>query len=136
MTIDLNRYKDYVEAVTSKTSNNLELLIARLRELDQSDPTMNVSLLLTSATGLSGEAGEFNDIIKKLLFQNKTWNDDLKTHLSSELGDIGWYWVNACRALNLDPNTVLENNVTKLESRYPGGKFDPHFSENRKEKDL
>ena len=47
-----------------------------------------------------------------------------------------WYWTNACRALGLDPNEVIANNVTKLESRYPGGKFNAEYSENRKEGDV
>jgi hypothetical protein len=56
--------------------------------------------------------------------------------MKRELGDIAWYWANACNALGLDPNLVLAENVNKLESRYPGGKFDAHYSENRKEGDL
>jgi hypothetical protein len=47
-----------------------------------------------------------------------------------------WYWMNACNALGLDPNDVIAENVHKLESRYPGGSFDAHYSENRKDGDL
>ena len=47
-----------------------------------------------------------------------------------------WYWINSCRALGLDPNEVVEENVNKLKSRYPGGEFDVFYSENRKEGDL
>ena len=47
-----------------------------------------------------------------------------------------WYWTNACRALNVDPNTIIEMNVDKLKARYPGGEFDVQYSENRKEGDL
>jgi hypothetical protein len=53
-----------------------------------------------------------------------------------ELGDIAWYWINACRALGYDPNDVIAENVKKLEARYPGGTFDPYYSENRKAGDL
>ena len=56
--------------------------------------------------------------------------------MKRELGDIMWYWVNACRALDLDPNDVIAENVNKLESRYPGGKFDMYYSENRKDNDI
>jgi len=63
-------------------------------------------------------------------------DDDTIFHLKRELGDILWYWVNACSALDLDPQDVLEENVHKLEKRYPGGAFDTWFSENRKQGDL
>jgi NTP pyrophosphatase (non-canonical NTP hydrolase) len=56
--------------------------------------------------------------------------------MKRELGDVIWYWINACNALGMDPNEVIEENVNKLISRYPGGNFDVHYSENRKENDL
>ena len=133
MTVDLNKYKDFVEAVTSEASNDTETLISRLRELDKDT---NVALLTTAAIGLASEGGEFNEIVKKMLFQGKPFNEDNRFHLMRELGDIAWYWVNACRALGYDPNDVIDENVRKLESRYPGGKFDAHYSENRKVGDL
>jgi NTP pyrophosphatase (non-canonical NTP hydrolase) len=86
--------------------------------------------------GLSSETGEFMEIVKKMLFQGKPLSDETLFHLKRELGDVIWYWVNACRALDLDPNEVIAENVKKLESRYPGGSFDPYYSENRKTGDL
>lgn len=133
MTIDLNRYKDFVETVTSAESNDTETLIARLRELDKDT---NIALLTTAAIGLASEGGEFDEIVKKMLFQGKPFTEDNRFHLKRELGDIAWYWVNACRALGYDPNEVIDENVRKLESRYPGGTFDAHYSENRKAGDL
>jgi NTP pyrophosphatase (non-canonical NTP hydrolase) len=97
---------------------------------------VNPALLVTGAIGLSSECGEFNEIVKKMLFQGKPLNEDNVFHMKRELGDIMWYWVNACRALDLDPNDVIAENVAKLEARYPGGKFDAHYSENRKAGDL
>ena len=82
------------------------------------------------------EGGEFDEIVKKMVFQGKPWNEDQRFHLMRELGDVAWYWVNACRAIGVDPNEVIEENVRKLEARYPGGKFDVHHSENRKAGDL
>lgn len=136
MTVDLNRYENFVEKVTSGPSNNIEQLIDRLRELSQLEPKLNVSVLLTAGIGLASEAGEFDEIVKKMLFQGKPWNDDIKFHLKRELGDIIWYWTNACRAIGVDPNEVIEENVRKLESRFPGGTFNVHSSENRKQGDL
>jgi len=131
--IDLNRYKEFVEEVTSNESNNLESLTTRLQELDK---TVNIALLLTGSSGIASEGGEFSEIVKKCAFQGKPMDDATVYHLKRELGDIIWYWINSCRALNLDPNEVIAENVKKLESRYPGGTFDIYRSENRKEGDL
>ena len=136
MTVDLNRYQDFVHGVTSGASEELEVLIARLRALNNSEPKLNVSLLLTASIGLASEGGEFSELVKKMAFQGKPWNEDVRYHMKRELGDIAWYWANACRAIGIDPNEVIEENVRKLESRYPGGEFDVHYSENRKEGDL
>ena len=131
--IDLNRYKDFVEQVTSEASNNTGQLVKRLVEINTN---VNPALLLTAAIGLAAEGGEFAELPKKIVFQGKPCDDDTIFHMKRELGDIMWYWVNACRALNLEPNDVVEENIRKLESRYPGGKFDAHYSENRKSGDL
>jgi NTP pyrophosphatase (non-canonical NTP hydrolase) len=143
MNIDLNKYKDFVEAVTSKPSNDLTTFMDRCDELDGNyigdgvhGPDINVPLLLTACLGLAAESGEFIEVPKKMFFQGKPLNDENVFHMKRELGDIMWYWVNACRALNLDPNDVIDENVRKLESRYPGGSFDAHYSENRKSGDL
>ena len=131
--IDLNKYKEFVSAVTSQESNNVRKLTDKLHELDRN---INIALLMTGGIGLASEGGEFNEIVKKCVFQGKPLDDDTIFHMKRELGDIIWYWVNACRALELDPNDVIAENVKKLESRYPGGEFDVHYSENRQEGDL
>lgn len=130
----LNTYSTFVEKVTSKESNNLNDMVNVMNE--HNSPNVNMALLLTGSLGLSSETGEFNEIVKKCIFQGKPLNEDNLFHMKRELGDIIWYWINTCRALNLDPNSVIEENVKKLESRYPGGKFDIYYSENRKENDL
>ncbi len=134
--VDLNKYKDFVEAVTSRPSNDLTDFINRLDNLDANEQDINVPLLITACMGLAAEAGEFIEVPKKIIFQGKPLNEENVFHMKRELGDVMWYWINACRALNLDPNEVIAENVKKLESRYPGGSFDVHYSENRKEGDL
>jgi NTP pyrophosphatase (non-canonical NTP hydrolase) len=131
--IDLNRYTEFVSVVTSAESNDTEALIHRMRELDKDT---NVALLTTAAIGLASEGGEFNEIVKKMLFQGKPFNEDNRFHLMRELGDIIWYWTNACRALGYDPNEVVAENVRKLEARYPGGTFNSWYSENRMDGDI
>ena len=131
--IDLNKYKDFVKEVTSTESNNTRKLTYKLEELDHK---VNIALLMTGSIGLASEGGEFSEIVKKCVFQGKPLDADTIFHMKRELGDIMWYWVNACRALDLDPNDVVEENVNKLKARYPGGEFDVHYSENRQEGDL
>ena len=134
--IDLNKYQEFVEAVTSDESNNSDdMAKAVMRLTTQSPNDVNVSLLLTGAVGISAEGGEFMEIVKKCIFQGKPMDDETIFHCKRELGDIMWYWINSCRALDLDPNDVIAENVRKLEARYPGGSFDAHYSENRKDGD-
>ena len=146
MHIDLNKYQNFVEKVTSAPSNDLGNFIDTCNRLNvnhevtdgtmQQGPKVNISLLLTAALGMAAETGEFCEIPKKIFFQGKALNDEAVFHMKRELGDVMWYWINACRALDLDPNDVIAENVKKLESRYPGGAFDPYYSENRKQGDL
>jgi len=131
---DLNEYSGFVKAVTSEESSNLTTFVDRLSQLDEMD--LNVPLLLTAAFGLSSETGEFNEIVKKCVFQGKKMDADTVFHLKRELGDLAFYWITGCRALNIDPNEVIAENIRKLEARYPDGKFDVYYSENRKENDL
>jgi NTP pyrophosphatase (non-canonical NTP hydrolase) len=144
MKIDLNRYSEFVTEVTSQESKDLTSFMNRLDRLDgnydfansQHGPDINVPLLLTAGLGLGSEGGEFQEIIKKIFFQGKPLSEENVFHMKRELGDIMWYWINACNALGLDPNEVIAENVNKLKSRYPGGEFDAFYSENRKEGDL
>ena len=136
---DLKLYQDFVLEVTSAQSKHEYAFTERFDQLSQYQPDrikINPSLLLTAGMGLSAESGEFNEIIKKMFFQGKPLNEENVFHMKRELGDIMWYWMNACTALGLDPNDVITENVKKLESRYPGGKFDAWHSENRVEGDL
>jgi len=132
--VDLNKYKEFVQGVTSQQSNETEALCNQLQSLEQSG--VNMALLLTGSIGIASEGGEFSEIVKKCIFQGKPLDEDTIFHIKRELGDIIWYWTNSCRALGLDPNDVIEENVNKLKSRYPGGEFDAFYSENRKDGDL
>jgi len=133
--VDLNAYKEFVREVTSEQSNSTSALTETLDNLEN-ESGVNIALLMTGAIGLSSEGGEFAEIVKKCIFQGKPMDDETVFHCKRELGDIMWYWISACRALNLDPNEVVAENVNKLKARYPGGEFDVFYSENRKEGDL
>lgn len=134
--IDLNKYQDFVSKVTSAPSNSLEVMQQRLHDLTQSETGVNMSLLLTGSMGLSSETGEFNELVKKAVFQGKPLDWQTHYHMKRELGDIIWYWVNACRALGVSPDEVIEENVKKLSNRYPDGEFDVWHSENRHKDDI
>ena len=135
MTVDTNKYLDFVTGVTSLPSTDLAALLARLTALDV-EVDADVPRLLTAALGLTAEAGEFTEVVKKIILQGKPYNEDNVFHLKRELGDICWYLAQACMALDTTFDEVIEMNVRKLESRYPGGEFDVHKSENRKEGDV
>ena len=132
--IDFIKYAKFVNAVTSQESKDAEAFIYRLQELD--GVGFHTERLLTAAVGMSAEAGEFTEIIKKICFQGKPVNDDNRFHLKREMGDIMWYFMQACIALDVSPEEIIEMNVDKLKARYPGGEFDVHYSENRVEGDL
>ena len=133
-TVDTKKYTEFVDAVTSNESKSSESFSIRLRELYSEG--LPVERLLTAAVGMSAESGEFTEVVKKMIFQGKPVNEENLFHLKRELGDIMWYVAQACMALDTDFNEIIEMNVDKLKSRYPGGEFDVHHSENRKEGDV
>ncbi len=135
MTVDTERYLDFVEGVTSAESLNYAALLTRLNSLELEDEC-NVPQLLTAALGLTAESGEFTEVVKKILLQGKPYNEENVFHMKRELGDICWYLAQACMALDTTFDEVIEMNVEKLKARYPGGEFDIHRSENRAEGDL
>ena len=134
MTIDFNKYTEFVDAVTSDSSKDFVSLADRLGDLDRQGA--NIERLLTAAVGISAEGGEFTEIVKKIAFQGKELTEDTKTHMVKELGDVFWYIAQACNALDLDFKTIVVTNMIKLAARYPGGEFDVFNSENRAEGDI
>ena len=135
MTVDTNKYLDFVTGVTSLPSTDLPALLSRITELDV-EGDADIPRLLTAALGLTAEAGEFTEIVKKIILQGKPYNNENVFHIKRELGDICLYIAQACMALDTTFDEIIEMNVNKLEARYPGGSFDVHKSENRKEGDL
>ena len=127
--VDFDRYSHFVDTVTSDSSKNFVDLADRLGELDRQGA--NIERLTTAGVGLAAESGEFLEIVKKMVFQGKPWNDDNREHLIIELGDVMWYVMQACAALDVSLEDVVAGNVEKLKKRYPGGDFDVHYSENR-----
>ena len=134
MTVDFEKYTEFVDAVTSNESKSSESFSVRLRDLYSEG--LPVERLLTAAVGMSAESGEFIEVVKKMIFQGKPVNEENLFHLKRELGDVMWYVAQACMALDTSFDEIVEMNVEKLKKRYPGGEFNVHKSENRKEGDL
>ena len=130
-----DEYGKFVISTTSRESLSTTIMMDRLLKLGREHPTVEFSQLLTASIGMQAESGEFSEVIKKIIFQGKEFTPDEKYHLMRELGDVLWYWVQGCRALGYTPQQVMEENIKKLESRYPNG-FEVVRSEIREEGDI
>ena len=132
--IDFEKYRKFVDAVTSDESKDFIAFSDRVVSLDEKGA--NIERLLTGAVGINSEGGEIMEIVKKLIFQGKPWNDETTYHLKRELGDVMWYVMQCLIALDTPLEEIVEMNIDKLKARYPGGEFDAWYSEHRQEGDL
>ena len=132
--VNFQEYSKFVDAVTSDESRDFIAFSDRIVSLDEKGA--NIERLLTGAVGINAEGGEVMEIVKKLIFQGKPWNDETVYHLKRELGDVMWYVMQCLLALDSSVEEIVGMNVEKLKARYPGGEFDPYYSENRQEGDL
>lgn len=132
--IDSDKYIEFVRQTTSKPSSEFDELVARLEKLKEQNA--DVCRLMTAAYGLSAEAGEFTEVVKKIFLQGKPYNEENVYHMKRELGDLCWYLAQACMALDTNFDEILQMNYEKLSARYPEGTFDVYRSENRKEGDV
>ncbi len=132
--IDFQKYTEFVDAVTSDESRDFIALSDRLVSLDEKGA--NIERLMTGAVGINSEGGEIMEIVKKMIFQGKPWNDETKYHLKRELSDVLWYFTQVCISLDTDITEIMEMNVEKLKNRYPNGEFEKWYSENRVEGDI
>ena len=136
--VDTQKYTEFVDAVTSQESKDYISFNSRCFGIQsvESGDGLPIHRLLTAALGITAEGGEFTEVVKKIVFQGKPVNEDNIFHMKRELGDIMWYVAQACMSLDTSIDEIIEMNVEKLEKRYPGGEFDVHYSENRKEGDV
>jgi NTP pyrophosphatase (non-canonical NTP hydrolase) len=133
--IDSDKYIEFVRQTTSPASSSTESLISRIVELETASGA-DAPRLLTAAFGMSAEAGEFTEVVKKVFLQGKPYSQETEFHLKRELGDICWYLAQACMALGTNFDEILQMNYEKLSARYPEGAFDVYRSENRVVGDL
>ena len=132
-----NFTEDYVAFVNSVTSEESRLKFPFRASLDRMEDQFKTppQRLITAALGLSAEAGEFGDLVKKCLFQGKELNKENRELMIKELGDVMWYLSQGCMALGVTIEEVLWANIDKLEKRYPNG-FEVSRSENRSKVDV
>jgi NTP pyrophosphatase (non-canonical NTP hydrolase) len=133
-TIDSKKYIEFVRETTSPASSKYSNLVERLNELEGQGA--DVPRLMTAAYGMSAEAGEFTEVVKKIFLQGKPYNEENVFHMKRELGDLCWYLAQACMALDITFEEVLEMNYQKLSARYPEGTFSVYKSENREDGDV
>ncbi len=110
----------YVKNAVRTESNNWE-------EIAQRASTASNIRLLHSAIGISTEAGELLDSLKKHIYYGKEFD---KTNFKEEIGDIFWYIAIACDELGVTIESLMERNIEKLQARYPN-KFTSEDAINR-----
>ena len=132
--VNTDAYLEFVNAVTSQPSKDADAFEYRIQELRGEG--FETHRLLTAAVGMSAEAGEFTEIVKKIVFQGKPVNEENMFHMKRELGDIMWYAAQACLALDVTMDHVLYVNSLKLAARYSEGSFSIEESETRAEGDI
>lgn len=121
--------KEYVKlAMRTNDGNNTR----RLTKAVNVDVSKDIGGILNACLGLSGEVGEFNDMIKKWIFHEKPFDE---VHAKKELGDVLWYVAMMCHSFGWDLDEILQMNVDKLKARYPQG-FSVELANNRKEGDV
>jgi len=134
MTSNFDKYVRFVNQVTSDESKDAVAFMNRIQDLKEQKTEMH--RLLTGAVGVCSEGGEFLEIVKKIIFQGKPWDEANIHHLKIELGDIMWYVAQCCMALDVPLEEITDMNIDKLSKRYPEGHFSEYYSENRKPGDL
>lgn len=112
--------QEYVKLAIKTESTDFEAMNSRL----END---GVKRLLHAGIGLSTEAGEFLDALKKHIFYGKELD---RVNLAEEMGDLFWYLAIVSDELGVEMSDVMERNIEKLKARY-GEKFSEEKAENR-----
>jgi NTP pyrophosphatase (non-canonical NTP hydrolase) len=102
---------------TPFTFEMYEVLASRTMPLDR--PLF--AQLSNAALGLTGEAGEFGDVVKKIIHHGHPLDEEAMKKMIGELGDQLWYIAYACNVLQVPMSVVAAQNIQKLIERYPEG---------------
>ena len=130
--MEANKYQEL--AMRTNDGKASDRLIGKIQEYDmkfsneQSDKgSVDIGGIFNACLGLSGEVGEFNDMIKKWVFHEKDLDME---HAKKEAGDILWYVAMLCESFGWNMAEIMQMNVDKLISRYPDG-FDVERANHR-----
>lgn len=100
-------------------------LIGKMQEYDMKfssehsdNDCVDIGGIFNACLGLSGEVGEFNDMIKKWVFHEKELDME---HAKKEMGDVLWYVAMMCESFGWNMDEIMQMNVDKLKARYPEG---------------
>lgn len=104
----------------------------RLDNIIENNEEYDIGGILYACLGLSGESGEFTDMIKKWIFHEKELDI---YHLKRECGDVLWYIAMLCESFGWSIEEIMQMNIDKLKVRYPNG-FDVNRANNRSEDDI
>lgn len=123
---------EYQQLAMRTNDGNATYRLSNMADNYLDDPHIDVGGILNGCLGLSGEAGEFNDMVKKWIFHEKPMDFD---HAQKEVGDILWYIAMICHSFGWDMSQIMQMNIDKLKARYPDG-FDVELSAHRKKGDV
>ena len=92
----------------------------------------NTAELIYIQMGISGEAGEVTEVIKKYvrdrgMEDNVIASIDTHTELILELGDVMWYTARMCTLLGISFEDLIDWNIKKLTERHGGEPPDVRF---------
>lgn len=118
---------------TERILDKLDLLkFCKKNNIASEEQNYDLGGIFDACLGLSGEVGEFNDMIKKWIFHEKQLDID---HAKKEAGDICWYLAMLCESFGWSLDEIMQMNVDKLKARYPEG-FDIERANHRAEGDV
>jgi len=112
----------YSNMVKSLAKNGQDIVI---------DMTPKKAHLLHMAVGISGEAGELLDAVKKHVIYGKDL--DLE-NVIEELGDLEFYMQGLRDELSLVREQCIRANVDKLSERYSSGSYSDQQAQDRADK--
>lgn len=135
--MNANKYQKL--AMRTNDGKASDRLIGKIQEYDMkfsseqsNKESVDIGGIFNACLGLSGEVGEFNDMIKKWVFHEKELDME---HAKKEAGDILWYVVMLCESFGWNIDEIMQMNVDKLKARYPEG-FDVERANHRAEGDV
>lgn len=118
-----NKYSTYSEMVSALKKPGKDILA----ELTPEDADM-----MHMAFGISGEAGEILDCIKKAIIYRKPLD---RKHLLEELGDLEYFSEGLRQIVGMTREEILEHNQQKLSVRYNSGTYSNKHAQERKDKE-